>query len=690
MERNGPIIEVRGLTVDYWQQDRWATVIEDLSLHINPAETLGLVGESGCGKSTTANAFLGFRPRGARYRSGSTIFEGQDLLRLPDSALQRIRGGKISLVPQNPTTALSPAIRVGNQIVEVLMVHRYCQTAAEARERTLDLLARVGLPNPQAIFSRYPHQLSGGQQQRVIIAMALACDPKLIVLDEPTTGLDVTTQAQILDLLMDLQSRYGLAMLYVTHNLGVVAQICNRIGVMYAGQMVEVAPRHQIFKQPLHPYTQGLIASVPRISAPTEVRSLLLKGLLKRSELPPGCPFAPRCGFAEARCYAEHQPLVEVAPDHAVACWRRDSIPSFAQRMAETRSAVFQKCETPVCKPDEVLLKVDGLRAGYTRRRFHLFQRPLPTVIVDGVSFYIRPGETLALVGESGSGKTTVARALNGFLPYVTGELRFDGRYDLTLPVDRRNRDLLRELQLVFQNPDASLNPRQRVSQIIGRPLQLFFGLSGAELRQRIESLLEDVRLDRRYYDRYPDELSGGERQRVAIARALAAEPKLMLCDEVLSALDVSVQANIVELLVELQARRHIAYLFISHDLAVVRSLAHRVGVLYWGALCEVGTAEEVFTPPFHPYTYLLLSAVPEADPDQLMPEARKDIGLIVSDDRPACPFALRCPWKDPSRCSDEAPPWQQISRSHMLRCHVPVEELRQHDVWADRFGHAG
>jgi peptide/nickel transport system ATP-binding protein len=688
MQGNKPIIEIRDLSVDYWQQDRWISVIEGLRLHVNPAETLGLVGESGCGKSTTANVFLGYRPRGARYRSGSAFFDGQDLLKLPDSALQRIRGGKISLVPQNPTTALSPAIRGGNQIVEVLKVHRYSKTNREARERTLDLFGRVGLPNPQAIFSRYPHQLSGGQQQRVIIAMALACDPKLIVLDEPTTGLDVTTQAQILDLLMDLQSRYGLAMLYVTHNLGVVAQICTRIGVMYAGQIVEVAPRHQIFKEPLHPYTQGLIASVPRITAPAQVRSLLLKGLLKRDDLPSGCPFAPRCGFAQKRCFVEGQSLAEIGTDHSVACWRWREIPSFVDRMAETKSAVFQKCEAPTCGAGDTLLQVENLRAGYTPQH-KLLGRSLPKIILDGVSFDIQPGETLALVGESGSGKTTVARALNGLLPYVSGNLRFDSKYDLAIPVNKRTRELLREMQLVFQNPDASLNPRQRVSQIIGRPLQMFFGLAGTELRQRVESLLEDVRLDKRYYDRYPDELSGGERQRVAIARALAAEPKLMLCDEILSALDVSVQANVIELLVDLQAKHDLAFLFISHDLAVVRSLAHRVGVLYWGSLCEVGTAEEVFTPPFHPYTYLLLSAVPEADPDQVMPEARKDIGLLVSEEKPACPFALRCPWKTGTCCDEEAPPWQMLSRTHMLRCHIPVEELRQRDVWTDRFGKA-
>ncbi len=689
MEQNGPLIEIRDLTVEYWQGDRWNPVVENLSLHINPAETLGLVGESGCGKSTTANALLGYRPRSARYRSGHVFFGGQDLLRLSDSALQRIRGRQISFVPQNPTTALSPGIHVGDQIVEALMVHHYSKTAHEARERALDLLTRVGLPNASTIFKRYPHQLSGGQQQRVIIAMALACDPQLIVLDEPTTGLDVTTQAQILDLLMDLQSSYGLAMLYVTHNLGVVAQICTRIGVMYAGQIVEVAPRNVIFKQPLHPYTQGLIASVPRITAPAQLRSLLLRGLLKRDELPAGCPFAPRCGFAQEVCFTQSQHLVEVGRDHAVACWRWQEIPSLAQRLAETQSVAFRQCERPSCQPDEVLLKVENLGAAYTVQQRHLFARPIPRLIVDGVSFDIRPGETFALVGESGSGKSTIARALNGFIPYVTGNLRFDGQYDLTIPVDKRTRNLLRELQLVFQNPDASLNPRQRISQIIGRPLQMFFGLSGAALRRRVEELLEDVRLDRRYYDRFPDELSGGERQRVAIARALAAEPKLMLCDEVLSALDVSVQANIIELLAELQAKRNVAYLFISHDLAVVRSLAHRVGVLYWGALCEVGTTEEVFSPPFHPYTYLLLSAVPEADPDQVMPEARKDIGLIISEDKPACPFALRCPWKSASHCNDEPPPWQTLSRTHMLRCHIPVEELRQHDVWTDRFKRA-
>jgi peptide/nickel transport system ATP-binding protein len=429
MSNNGSVIEIKNLSVDYWQQDGWTSVIDGLHLHVNPAETLGLVGESGCGKSTTANAFLGYRPRGARYRTGSAMFQGKDLLKLSGAELQRVRGGKISLVPQNPTTALSPGMRVGRQIVEVLKTHRYTRSIRDARKRTLSLFELVSLPDPTIVYDKYPHQLSGGQQQRVIIAMALACDPTLIVLDEPTTGLDVTTQAQILDLLMELQSRIGMAMLYVTHNLGVVAQITNRIGVMYAGQMVEVAPKRQIFKEPFHPYTQGLIASVPRISAPAEMRSLLLKGLLKRDQLPPGCPFAPRCEYAEERCFVEKQSLIQVGPEHSLACWRWQEVPAFSGRLAETKSAVFQESTQLLAADEEPLLEVEEMKAGYTSAGLSIRKKKTPKVIVEGISFDILPGETLALVGESGSGKTTVARALNGLLPYVKGRVEFDDQH---------------------------------------------------------------------------------------------------------------------------------------------------------------------------------------------------------------------------------------------------------------------
>ena len=336
---NQPLIEIRNLNVDYWQQGKWTNVVRGLDLQINPAETFGLVGESGCGKSTTANCLLGFQPSGSRYRESSVWFEGKDLLKLPNAELQRLRGNKISLVPQNPTSALNPAMRVGQQLVETLRAHRYCATSEEARERTLSLFKLVWLPDPDKIFKKYPHQLSGGQQQRVIIAMALACNPKLIILDEPTTGLDVTTQAQVLDLLTDLRSRLGMAMFYVTHNLGVVAQICSRIGVMYAGRLVEIAPKRELFQSPSHPYTQGLIASVPRVTAPSRKQTLLLRGLLQRDVLPPGCQFAPRCEFALPRCFEEPQALADVGPDHSVACWRVKDIPVFSRRLAESVKA---------------------------------------------------------------------------------------------------------------------------------------------------------------------------------------------------------------------------------------------------------------------------------------------------------------------------------------------------------------
>ena len=630
---NQPLIEIHDLDVEYYQQGAWVPVVENLHLHVNRAETFGLVGESGCGKSTTANVMLGFRPRGARYRSGSCWFEGRDLLALPNAALEEVRGNKIALVPQNPTTALSPGMCVGDQIAETLLTHKRSSSRHHAHDRAVELLGLVSLTEPEKAYTRYPHQLSGGQQQRAVIAMALACVPQLVILDEPTTGLDVTTQAQILDLLVDLRGKYGLAMFYVTHNLGVVAQICHRIGVMYAGRLVEVSPNRTLFHNPVHPYTQGLISSVPRIGNPSRHQSVLLKGLLRRSELPPGCNFAPRCEFATPDCFTQAPDLEMVDADHAVACWRWREIPPLRIRQTDCGpdEDIALDRERFASKPP--LLEIEGLTAGYAVRRSALSLRRTRKVIAEDISLDIRPGETFALVGESGSGKTTVARAVVGLLPFVSGTVIFrdcnDRRNDLTVALVKRGDDVVRCVQLVFQNPDASLNPRQRIGQIIGRPLEVLAHMSGQALRDRVKSLMADVRLDSKYYGCYPDELSGGERQRVAIARALAAEPQLLLCDEILSALDVSVQANIIELLVDLQTRRGIAYLFISHDLAVVRSLAHRVGVLYWGAMCEVGNVEEVFCPPYHPYTYLLLNAVPEADPDQVIPPVRRDVGLV-------------------------------------------------------------
>ena len=666
-----PLVKVEGLTIDFWSNDRWNNVVNGTSFELARGEALGLVGESGCGKTTTALSLLGFQRPGSRIRSGAIHFAGRDLAHLSRRELQKMRGRRVSLVPQNPTTALSPGLRVGDQLVEAMAVHGVGGSRAERGRRMRELIAHVRLPDAERTARKYPHQLSGGQQQRVVIAMALACDPELVVLDEPTTGLDVTTQAQILDLLRRLRAELGMAMVYVTHNLGVVAAVCDRVGVMYAGELVEDAPVRELFSHPRHPYTRGLISAVPSIAEPHRSRDVVLRGLLRRSELPKGCRFAPRCDFAEGACFEERQVLQPVAEAHEVACRRVEDV----ERLAASSGSVASYVPL-VAAADESLLDVDDLSVTYDRlRRLSLVSRE-PLVIVRDVTFDLRARETFSLVGESGSGKSTIARTVGGLLGPLAGQITFEGR-TLAATVDSRSKSARREIQLVLQNPDASLNPRQRVHQIVGRPLELFFGLHGKARRAGVEKALADVQLDAAFAMRYPDELSGGERQRVAIARALAAKPRLMLCDEILSALDVSVQTSIVELLRELQADQGIAYLFISHDLAVVRSLSHRVGVLYLGELCEVGTAEQVYAPPYHPYTHMLLSAVPEIDGENVVSSAvRTDPGLASSRPASACPFADRCPWKVGPICDEVEPPWREAGGGHALRCHIPLDDL--------------
>lgn len=679
-----PLLEVNNLSVDFWNDDGWSNVVKDVSFSVRPGEALGLVGESGCGKTTTAYSLLGYQRPGSRISGGSIHFDGRDLLQQSARHLREIRGKRISLVPQNPTTALSPGLRIGNQLVEVMQVHEVGRDSRARERRAVELLSHVRLPDPEIALRKYPHQLSGGQQQRVTIAIALACEPDLVILDEPTTGLDVTTQAQILELLSRLRAEHGMGMLYVTHNLAVLASICDRVGVMYAGQLVEDGPTHQLFQRPRHPYTRGLIASMPRVSAPEEGRSVLLKGLLRRDQLPPGCPFAPRCDFAQEACFEQPQRLTVVTPEQRVACRRWEEVPMLDTRAAAKASRV--KTSQP---GEEVLLNVSKVECAYDFTRKGLLGSRTPRPIVQDVSFDLRRGETLALVGESGSGKSTIARAIAGLLVPYGGAVSFEGR-NITRSIDRRPQDLRRSVQLVLQNPDASLNPRQRVSEVIGRPLELFFGMKGKERGRRVEQLLEDVRLPHAYARRFPDELSGGERQRVAIARALGADPKLMICDEILSALDVSVQADVLDLLRALQVEHGIAYLFISHDLAVVRALAHRVGVLYRGKLVEYGLVEEVFSPPFHPYTHMLLSAVPEIERTQAPRPAVSSEPEPPGVHQGACPFSDRCQWKVGAICDHVAPPWESTSDTHALRCHIPLEDLAGRETWTQRGSAAG
>ena len=677
---NDPLIEIRNLQVEYWQQNKWATVVHDLSLMVYPGEAFGMVGESGCGKSTTANALLGYRPGGCRYVKGKVDFCGRDMLSLPRSVRRKIVGREISLVPQNPATALSPGMRVGQQIIETLHVHGLFKEPKAAHKRALDLMELVRLKDIQRLFDAYPNNLSGGQQQRVLIAIALACEPRIVVLDEPTTGLDVTTQDQILDLLLRLRSELNMAMFYITHNLGVVATIADRIGVMYAGSLVEIAECEDLFNRPVHPYSQGLIASVPRIVETTQQKAQVLQGMLRRDELPDGCPFAPRCPYSAARCFEEPQILTALEAGRWVACWRAIEI----QDATLSSQVVVETNNKPEPWDDnsKPLLEIRDLRAGYIAQSGLLGLRGRqPKLTVSEINLEIYPGETLALVGESGSGKTTIARAVSGTLPFVDGTLLYHGHIDLRQRARRRPKDVLRSIQYIFQNPDASLNPRQRIEEIVGRPLKHFYGMTGSPRYEKVKDLLADVRLPENYAHRFPDELSGGERQRVALARALAADPDLILCDEILSALDVSVQANILDLLVNLQMKRKLAYLFISHDLAVVHTIAHRVAVIYRGKLCEIGGTHDVFQPQFHPYTRHLLEAVPEPDPGLSRRPARAPLVLEQEERITACPYATYCPLVIDGICQTQASPWLSITNTHHIRCHADVKSLKAPQV---------
>ncbi len=644
----GALMTVEGLSLAYRQGPNWQRVVEDVSFAIAPGEVLGLVGESGCGKSTVALQLLGYRHPALRVLAGRVTLQGQTLTGLPRADLDRLRGRRISFVPQNPTTALNPGIRIGAQIEEMLAAH------AMPRADTAALFDLVGLPPDAGFRRRYPHQLSGGQQQRVCIAMALACHPDLVVLDEPTTGLDVTTQAQIVTLLADLRLRLGMSMVYVTHDLTLLSQIADRVGVMYAGRMVEIAPTATLFRAPRHPYTQGLIASIPGADG-DGAKGQPLPGLLRREDLPPGCPFQPRCHHAQPACASAVQPMHNIGPDHAVACWRWDSLPP-------------QPATAPT--PDQrdtgnpaVVLAVQGLTVAYGHA----------APVVREVSLTLGAGETLALVGESGSGKSTIARAISGLIAPAAGSIALRGAALAPL-VRARNPEQRRLVQLVFQNPDASLNPRARIGSILRRPVDCFFPTDSPHSEGLVVQALDAVRLEASYAGRYADQLSGGERQRVAIARALLARPDILLCDEVLSALDVSVQASVLDLLQRLKHDSGIAMLFISHDLAVVRLVADRIAVLFRGEVMETGPTAQVFAPPHHPYTHALLQSVPRPL-QRPQPVASRQTGPSQPNIN-GCAYAARCAWKVGAICDTTRPPWQETPQGLGLRCHLPLSDL--------------
>jgi peptide/nickel transport system ATP-binding protein len=585
------------------------------------------------------------------------------------TGLEAIRGGALALIPQNAGQALTPTMRIGAQIAEVLKLHSRLPNSDHPR-RVIDLLAQVRLPEPAALVSRYPHELSGGQQQRVAIAMALAGEPIALLLDEPTTGLDVTTQAHVLELLRDLTRSTGTAMVYVSHDLGAIARVCDRVAVMYAGEIVLMGDVRQVLLRPDHPYARGLLASIPR------VKEARLPAAMEGRPPPPGgidagCAFADRCAMAEERCRHEPPRLEPIGTGALVRCHLRDRVagsPPSTVGLAATRGVISTESH----------LTLDQVSISYAKPGLVdqlLGRRPNATPTVDDISIDLAKGETIGLVGESGSGKSTILKTIAGLLPANSGSIVYAGGEALAAEVDRRSNDQRRRIQLVFQNPDESLNPRHTVAEILAQPLGLYFGLTGIALQKRSEVLLERVRLGPHYLDRLPSQLSGGEKQRVAIARAFAAEPELVLCDEVTSALDVSVQAAVLALLDDLRRDRGTTFIFVSHDLAVVRALADRVAVLYQGRLCEIGPAAQVYAFPSHPYTEALLGAVLEPDPD-VAPALKAADVVEMSPPSRGCPFQRRCTRRLGAQCDTELPPWRQAQDGHAIRCHIPLDVL--------------
>ena len=678
-----PLLSLRDVVVSYFGRDGQVNAVRRVSLDLHRNETLGLVGESGCGKSTLARAILRHLGPTGRIVGGEIRFNGQDLAQLTNRQMEDLRGHKMALVHQDPRNALNPSIIVGEQIAEVLRRHLRL-SRAQAWARSLDLLDQVHLPDVAQVARRYPHQLSGGMQQRVVICIALACNPSLLIMDEPTTGLDVTIEARVLDLIAELREQVDAGILYITHNLGVVARICQRVTVMYAGQVVESGRLHDLFERPAHPYAAGLLRCLPRIAGATNGAARLtpIPGQVPSlTDLPPACLYEPRCEFAQPVCNTTEPALEAAAEGHLAACHFRAEVQAGTAELTQPRPPA-PPARTEAAPAGERLLSIAGLRKRFGRlqRRFIFFgpvtQRPVHAIA--GVDLEVRRGETFSLVGESGSGKTTLGRCVVGLEKATEGEMRLEDQVVSGL-AQRRPAQLRRDLQIVFQNPHASLNPRHTIEQTIGRPLELHHGLRGDEQRQRILELLSAVRLGDSYLQRRPRQLSGGEKQRVALARTLAGDPRLIVCDEIVSALDVSVQAAILNLLADLQDQRGYAYLFIAHDLSVVRHLSHRVGVIYLGHLVEIGDTQQVFEPPSHPYTEALLASAPVPDPNV----RQKNVRLEGSPPSPTethrgCPFHTRCHRKVGPVCEEEIPPWQESGAGHRIWCHIPLEELAQ------------
>ena len=666
-------LDVENLEITYRVRGHGSRVVRDVSFRVGRGESFGLVGESGCGKSTIALGIVRYLARNGEVTGGKVEIDGRDVLAMNAGELRALRQSTVSMVYQEPGRALNPTLKVGRQVAEVYELAG--APKAQALDRSQEMLEKVRISNPVGVMNRYPHQLSGGMLQRVVIAMALASEPALLVLDEPTTALDATVESEVLDLISALRTEFGTSFLFISHNLGVIAKMCDRVGVLYAGELVEEGPAREVFNSPRHPYTVGLLRCIPRRDTLKANRALdtIPGSLPPPGVVPDGCIFADRCGLVEDRCRMEAPPLYEIDPAHA----GRRSRCHFHER-AQTLPRVIppEREAVPGERLDSGPAHPVLINAADVSKTFHMEGETIYGLV--DVSVELRAGETLGLVGESGSGKTTLARVLLGLAaPDKGSEITLDGKA-LSETTSGRTREQEKALQIVFQNPDSALNRRHSVQRLISRSLSRLGGYHGEALMQRLKKLIADVRLSERHLSMRPAQLSGGLKQRVAIARAFAGDPRIIVCDEPTSALDVSVQAAILNLLTDLQQREDVSYLFISHDLGVVRYLADRIAVLYLGRIMEVGPADQVFNPPHHPYTEALLSAVPtleDSDGERIRLE-----GEIPSPADPptGCVFHTRCPRFLGDICVNTEPPLADAEPGHAIRCHIPLEELRR------------
>ena len=673
------LIEVKNLHTEFRQSKGILKAVNGVSYYLDPGEIVAFVGESGSGKSVTqySGVQLIASPPG-RITEGEILFEGQNLLSYGSNSeeLRKVRGGKIGIVFQEPMTSLNPVMTIGNQLTESVMLHLH-MTKAQARERAVELLKKVGIPDPESRLNAYPHQFSGGMRQRIVIAMALSCNPKLLIADEATTALDVTTQAQILDLMQDIVKESNTAMVLVTHNLSIVARYAQRVYVMYAGEIVEHGTTEEIFKNPHHPYTIGLMNAVPGLNDQKDRKLIPITGfvtnLVNRKD---ECAFMNRCPYATKECASGATPRLKAVPgedDHFAACHRTITKETKVEKIFDVADRTYTAKAYDKMTEEDKILKVEDLKVYFPVYKGLMRRKIADVKAVDGITFDIYKGETFGLVGESGCGKSTVARTILRLNDSTGGKITFNG-VDITHLDDVKMREHRRNMSMIFQDPYGSLDPRQRAGDIVKEPMKNFrIGLSEAEMDKRVDELFALVGLDPAYRERVPHEFSGGQRQRLVIARAISTNPSFIVCDEAISALDVSIQAQVINLLEELQQKLGLTYLFIAHDLSVVRHISDRVAVMYLGQMVEFADWDSLYSNPLHPYTRSLLEAVPVPDPFTEKTRERQIVQCELPSpmQRPAgCAFSTRCPYAT-DRCRTQMPLLKDQGDGHKVACHL-------------------